>query len=172
MKFIRKVMNLFRRIDFGSKGVGCIISKGKYVSPKKINIGEYVYIGPEPYIHAGGGLKIGDGVSIGPKLTVWTVNHKHQDVSYLPYDPGIIKKEVVIGSGVWIGVNCTIAPGVEIGDGAIIAAGSVLVSDVPAFSIFGGNPAKLIKERFSSDAEKERLENLLKERKWYLKEKP
>jgi virginiamycin A acetyltransferase len=62
------------------------------------------------------------------------------------------KGDTVVGNDVWIGYESTIMPGVKIGDGAIVAAKSVVVSDVPAYTIVGGNPAKLIKQRFSTEA--------------------
>lgn len=70
--------------------------------------------------------------------------------------------DTVIGNDVWIGYESVIMPGVCIGDGAIIAAKSVVVSDVPAYTVFGGNPARKIKQRFS-DSE---IETLLKIRWW------
>lgn len=67
-------------------------------------------------------------------------------------------KPVVIGNDVWIGANVCILPGVNIGDGAIIAAGAVVVKDVEPYSIVGGVPAKLIKYRFSPDIIKKFME--------------
>ena len=67
--------------------------------------------------------------------------------------------DTVIGNDVWIGYESVIMPGVSIGDGAIIAAKSVVVSDVPAYTVFGGNPARKIKQRFS-DFEIETLLNI------------
>lgn len=64
----------------------------------------------------------------------------------LPY-----KGDTVIGNDVWIGYDSLIMPGVKIGDGAIIAARSVVVGDVPAYAIAGGNPAKIIRMRFDAD---------------------
>jgi tetrahydrodipicolinate N-succinyltransferase len=57
---------------------------------------------------------------------------------------------VIIGNDVWIGANAFIRGGVTIGDGAIVAASSVVLRDVPAFTIVGGNPAKIIRSRFPS----------------------
>jgi virginiamycin A acetyltransferase len=68
------------------------------------------------------------------------------------------KGDTVIGNDVWLGREAVIMPGIHIGDGAIIAAESVVVSDVPPYSIYGGNPAKLIKKRFSEDIIKNLLE--------------
>jgi len=61
------------------------------------------------------------------------------------------KGNTVIGHDVWIGYKATVMPGVNVGHGAIIAAESVVTQDVPAYSIVGGNPARLIRKRFSED---------------------
>lgn len=65
------------------------------------------------------------------------------EVKDLPY-----KGDTIIGNDVWIGYDSIIMPGVKIGDGAIIAAKSVVAKDVPAYSIVGGNPARVIRNRF------------------------
>jgi acetyltransferase-like isoleucine patch superfamily enzyme len=61
------------------------------------------------------------------------------------------KGPVVIGNDVWVGAGAIILSGVSIGDGAIVAAGAVVTKDVPPYAIVGGNPAKLIRYRFSED---------------------
>jgi virginiamycin A acetyltransferase len=61
------------------------------------------------------------------------------------------KGNIVIGNDVWIGYNATIMAGVTIGDGAIIAANSTVVKDIPPYTIVGGNPAAVIKKRFSEE---------------------
>lgn len=60
-------------------------------------------------------------------------------------------KGVIIGNDVWIGTRAIILSGVVIGDGAVIAAGAVVTKDIPPYAIVGGNPAKIIKYRFSDD---------------------
>lgn len=72
------------------------------------------------------------------------------------------KGDTVVGNDVWIGYKTTIMPGVQIGDGAIIAAHSVVTKDIPSYSIVGGNPAKEIKKRFS----KEQIADLLVAKWW------
>ena len=72
------------------------------------------------------------------------------------------KGNIEIGNDVWIGYNATIMAGVKIGDGAIIATNSTVVSDVEPYSIVGGNPAKEIKKRFSPEI----IERLLKLQWW------
>lgn len=65
----------------------------------------------------------------------------------IPYDETMLLKTIRIGDCVWLGNRVTIVGNVTIGDGAIIAAGSVVVKDVPKYAIVGGNPAKVIKYR-------------------------
>lgn len=62
-----------------------------------------------------------------------------------------LKGDTVIGNDVWMGQNVTVMPGVHIGDGAIIAANSVVGKDVPPYHIAGGNPCKTIKKRFDNE---------------------
>ncbi len=71
----------------------------------------------------------------------------------LPY-----KGDTVIGNDVWIGYEAVIMPGVQVGDGAIVAAKSVAVTDIPPYTIFGGNPAKCIRQRFNDDTIQSLLE--------------
>ena len=68
------------------------------------------------------------------------------------------KGDIVIGNDVWIGYESVIMPGVKIGDGVVIAAKSVVVKNVPAYTIVGGNPAGLIKQRFSDSEVAQLLE--------------
>ncbi|BBB62004.1 Vat family streptogramin A O-acetyltransferase [Undibacterium sp. KW1] len=68
------------------------------------------------------------------------------DLESLPY-----KGDTIIGNDVWIGYEALIMPGVKIGNGAIISSRSVVVADVPAYTIVGGNPAKPIRQRFTPD---------------------
>lgn len=71
------------------------------------------------------------------------MGQSHAEKSELPY-----KGDTEIGGDVWIGYDATIMPGVKIGHGAVIASESVVTKDVPAYSVFGGNPAEHIKYRF------------------------
>lgn len=75
-----------------------------------------------------------------------TQNHNYEG-EMIPYDTTYITKDVTIGKCVWLGNRVAICGNVPIGDGAIIAAGSVVVKDVPRCAIVGGNPAKVIKYR-------------------------
>ena len=59
--------------------------------------------------------------------------------------------DIIIGHDVWIGANCSILDNTRIGNGSVIATGSVVTKDVPPYAIVGGNPAKIIKYRFNED---------------------
>ncbi|WP_342566617.1 sugar O-acetyltransferase [Psychrobacillus sp. FSL K6-4046] len=89
-------------------------------------------------------VRFGDNCMLGPSVQIYTATH--------PLHPGERNsgreygKPVTIGNNVWIGGHAVINPGVNIGDNAIIAAGAVVVKDVPANVVVGGNPAKVIKE--------------------------
>ena len=72
------------------------------------------------------------------------------------------KGDTVIGNDVWIGQNVTVMPGIHIGDGAIIAANSVVTKNIPAYHIAGGNPCKIIRKRFDDE-----LISYLLEIKWW-----
>lgn len=72
------------------------------------------------------------------------------------------KGDTVIGNDVWIGHLATIMPGITVGDGAIIATGSVVTKDVPPYTIVGGNPAKEVRKRFSD----EQINTLLRLKWW------
>lgn len=78
-------------------------------------------------------------------------------LSQLPH-----KGDTVIGNDVWFGRNCVVMPGVKIGDGAIVAAHSVVTKDVEPYSVVGGNPARFIKKRFD-----DKLTELLLRFKWW-----
>lgn len=108
---------------------------------KNIKIGKNVFINSGCKFQDQGGICIGDGSLIGHNVVIATLNHS-MDASKRA---NIIPKPVVIGKNVWIGSSSTITPGVRIGDGAVIAAGSVVTKDVASYSLVGGVPAKKIK---------------------------
>lgn len=105
----------------------------------QIKIGNRSYIGDRTEIHAGDLVEIGNGCNIS-----WNCTILDRDYHKLCSDKEIIKP-VKICDNVWIGCNCTILKGVTIGEGAVVAAGSVVTKDVPPKALVGGNPAKIIK---------------------------
>lgn len=90
-------------------------------------------------------IKTGSDVSIGPEATILTLGHDPQSPDFA--DKG---REVVIGDRVWIGYRAIILPGVTIGEGAVVGAGSVVTKDVEPYRIVAGNPARIIGHRESN----------------------
>lgn len=115
-------------------------------NPQYLEFVPPIYIGPNASLYLRCPLKIGKGTIIGPRFTVHTANHRYEG-NALPYDEIYEAKTVIIGPNVWIGADVTVLPGNVIGEGAVVAANSVVTKDVPAFAVVGGNPAKIIKSR-------------------------
>lgn len=95
---------------------------------------------------------IGCNVVMGPEVTILSQNHAFLDITKPIIEQGSSpKKPVKIGDDVWIGTRVIILPGVEIGSHTVIGAGSVVTKNVPDWAVIGGNPAKIIKMRKSSE---------------------
>lgn len=108
---------------------------------KNITIGKDVFINSDCKFQDQGGIEIGDGALIGHSVVLATLNHDLDPAKRQSLHPG----KIVIGKGVWIGANATVTAGVTIGDHAVVAAGAVVTKDVPADTIAGGVPARVIK---------------------------
>lgn len=116
--------------------------------PFHTDFGRNTTIGRDVFINMGckfqdqGGLTIEDGALIGHNVVIATLNH--------PLDPAhradVVPAPVVVGRGAWIGSNATILPGVTIGDGAVVAAASVVTKDVPPDTVVVGSPARVLRK--------------------------
>lgn len=109
---------------------------------KPVTIGKGCFIQQCCTFFGRGGITIGDEVFIGPKVNLITINHdpdpENRNATY--------GRPIIIEDKVWIGINSTVLPGVRIGYGAIIGAGSVVTKDVPPMTVVAGNPARFIKK--------------------------
>lgn len=162
------------------------------VTAPNISIGDYTYYddGADPtgfeqnnvlfnYPEFGDRLIIGKfcAIASGTKFIMGPANHRISSVTTYPFhvfggawqertpphmDQLPRKGDIVVGNDVWIGRESVIMPGVTIGDGAIVAAYSVVTKDVPPYAVFGGNPARHIKNRFD-----EELTSLLLKFRWW-----
>lgn len=139
---------LFIIVNGGRVGKRCTFYPNVWISPgRNLELGDDVNLALGVLVNSAGGVQIGDRSMVGYRTQILSSNH------LIPKDRGQIfgagheKSKIFIGSDVWIGGNCVILPGVSIGKGAIVAAGSVVTKSVEPYSIVGGVPAKLIKER-------------------------
>lgn len=133
-------------------GKGCEFMSGvKIFSPSHVEMGNYV--GMNHHVEIGGqlGIKMGNYIMIGPYTQILTANHRIDDYKIPIKSQGIVGGPIEIEDDVWIGAFAMILPNVKIGRGAVIAAHAVVTHDVPAYSIVGGIPAKIIKYRFPED---------------------
>jgi acetyltransferase-like isoleucine patch superfamily enzyme len=170
---MRKILRgLFKRI----------IQRFNHAEKVQFKVGKFTY-GHESISTIGleqNSLEIGNFCSIAGGLTVFLAgNHPLNQISTYPFgltdsmvgwkskgyiasNQNLSKGPVTIGSDVWIGTNVTIMSGVSIGHGAVIAANSHVVKDVPPYAIYGGNPAKIIRFRFTDN----QIEKLLSIKWW------
>ena len=98
-------------------------------------------------IQGAGKVVIGNNFHSGPDCLMITQVHNYDHGTEIPYDSTNIVKDITIEDNVWLGARVIILGGVTIGEGAIIQAGSVVVSDIPKYGIAGGAPAKVFKYR-------------------------
>ena len=140
---------------------GCkIIGGGRFLCKERITLGKSVHIGEGALFVAHGGIKVGKHTVISRNCVIRSCDH-HYDGEQIPFSNDFVYKSVSIGDGVWIGMNVTINPGVNIGDYAIIATNAVVTNDVPAGEIWGGVPSHKISSRDLS-----KLKDLASRDKW------
>jgi virginiamycin A acetyltransferase len=137
----------------------------------KYDIGDYSYGFPDILdSNVGPTLKIGKFCSFGFGVKILlSAEHQSSSITTYPFDvlwSGVngppSKGDVIIGNDVWIGYGAMILSGVTIGDGAIVGAGAIVTKDVPPYAIVAGNPARIIRYRFSPAS----IEHLLHIRWW------
>lgn len=137
-----------------------------YCQVHNSNVGKYSSIGRYSKVTQS---KIGSYCSISWDVTINAVAHDYKKLSSHSFTKrpdigGFVKEDartyqkVSIGNDVWIGAHAIIMPGIEIGDGAVIGAGSIVTKDVKPYEIVAGNPAKHIKYRFNKEFVQELLE--------------
>lgn len=123
---------------------------------KNFLLSEDIYVGPRALIYCTNSkVIIKSKVVIGPGLTIIAGDHNYSEVGKYICEQHSKRVEddqdVIIESDVWIGCNVTILKGVTIGRGSVVAAGAVVTKSCPPYSIIGGVPAKVIKQRFTPE---------------------
>ena len=137
-----KLRELFSALTASKIDESCFIMPPFYTEfGKNTKIGKHVFINSCCHFQDNGGIEIGDRTMIGPNVTIVTINHDINPKTRINAMP----KPIKIGNNVWIGADCTILPGITIGDNSIIGAGSVFTKDVPYNVVVAGNPARIIK---------------------------
>lgn len=144
LPFVRFRLWYYRRVIGMTIGpdtalwMGCRFEGGEV---SNITIGRECSI-PAAFFVASAPVTLGDNVVFGHRVSLYTTDHD-------PDDPAFTRRDapIVIGNYAWIGSQAIILRGVTIGEGAVVAAGAVVTKDVPSFTIVGGNPAKVIRER-------------------------
>lgn len=137
-----EVRKLFSELTASKIDDSCLILPPFYTEfGKNTKLGKGVFINSCCHFLDNGGIEIGDGVLLGSNVTIVTLNHDFNPLTRSNATP----KPVKIYKNVWVGTNCTILPGVTIGENAVIGAGSVVTKDIPANAVAVGNPAGVIK---------------------------
>lgn len=132
---------------FRQVGHDCRLDRSLFVYPGRVTLGNRCYLGR--YCYLDGDITIGDHTMLASSVAVVGGDHAFDRLGVLMIDSGREHwKATHIGSDVWIGHGAIVLNGVTIGDGAIVAAGSVVSRDVPAGVIVAGNPARVIRARF------------------------
>lgn len=111
---------------------------------KNITIGAGTIVGLWSTLDGRRGITIGHNVNISSEVALWTLQHDHRDPEFRN-----VGGPITVGDRAWLSFRATILPGVTIGEGAVVAAGSVVTKDVPPYAIVGGVPAKVIGQRNS-----------------------
>ena len=134
-------------------------------SYKTIVLGNDIFIGPRAILSASeSGIVFGNKIMLGPNVTMMGGDHNSTVVGKYMYDTHEKLPEndlpIIIEDDVWIGTGAIILKGVRIGEGAIIAAGTLVIKDVPNYAIVGGVPAKILKMRFTQEQISEHKKSL------------
>lgn len=138
--FLRKIALKMYSAKLGNKSI--IDLNCYFLGPENLSIGKHSHINRGCMIDSRGGVVIGNNVSISHCVCICSTAHNCNSPSF-----DYISAPIVIDDNVWIGLKAIILKGVHIGEGAVVAAGSVVTHDLEPYSIYAGIPAKKIGER-------------------------
>lgn len=112
-----------------------------------LRVGDFTCIGSYNHIAAQGGIEIGCNVIIGPGVMIFSEDHNYSDVNLPIRMQGESRERVLIEDDCWVGGGAHILKGVTVGRGSIIAAGAVVIEDIPPYSVVAGVPGRVVKNR-------------------------
>jgi len=149
-----KCWMLIRYYGLNGASPSAYVARGSHIA-KDLVLGEHTYIGYGAMI--GKKVSIGAYTMLGPCVFCMGDDHRYDLVGVPTIFAGRpTLRPTIIGRDVWIGARAIILPGVEIGDGAIVAAGTVVSKSIPACEIHGGTPNRKIKDRFKNEDDRAR----------------
>jgi maltose O-acetyltransferase len=139
----------FRAHDAKRVGEGCFyLDQIVWLNGDRIELGDRVTFNFGCYVNGFGGLVFRDGANIGPYCMLHTANHNFDDPDRSVVEQGWEDVgPMEIGRNTWIGMGSIVLPGVRIGEGCVVGAGSVVTCDLEDFTVAVGNPARAIRSR-------------------------
>ncbi|MDS0284660.1 acyltransferase [Haloarcula onubensis] len=151
---IHSAVEIDRTTSLGTSGTitlkrGCQLRRNVVISPSggDVTVGEDSLLNISVTLLGQGSVTIGADVLVGPQTTIVAANHTFEDPEATISSQEITREGIEIEDDVWIGANCTVLDGVTIGEGAVVAAGSVVTDSVPPYTVVGGTPASELKRR-------------------------
>lgn len=131
------------------KRISTVGRRAYFGNGRNVEIGDGSGIGP--YCTLPNNIRIGENVMMGPEVLIFRVNHRFDIPGKTLGEQGVTENPPVeIGSDVWLGQRVIVTAGRKIAPGSIVAAGAVVTKDFPPYKVIGGNPAKIIKDRYAN----------------------
>jgi acetyltransferase-like isoleucine patch superfamily enzyme len=150
----------FYRMLFAKLESFAIFYPGVYLTHSYgIRVGSGFSVNTGALVDGRGGVEIGNDVLVGPYAVINSSDHSHKQLDLPMTSVDHVMTPVKIGNDVWIGAHVVVTGGVEIGSGAVIAAGAVVTRDVPPYAIAGGIPATIIGDRRTSKSKPAKVES-------------
>lgn len=131
-----------------SVGRGVVIKPGVRITmPWRLRIGDHVWIGEEAFLHSLAPITIGANACVSQRAFLCTGSHDYSSAAF-----DLLTSPILLADGVWIGAAAWVGPGVTAGSHAVLTAGSVATRDMAAYTIYRGNPAGPVRERYINTA--------------------
>lgn len=155
-RLLNGMKSIFLRAAGARVGGRVVYYPGVWISApvRGLEIGDDVDLAYGVLITTPGGVSIGARTLVGYRTQILSANHVIPPAPGRIFGAGHATAQVRIGADVWIGANCLILPGVSIGEGAVVAGGSIVTKDIPAYAIAAGIPARVIRDRAGSSADR------------------